>query len=263
MQGARCARLRHRSLRRWPRRGRRAGRSRYAANAGRRAANAVRAGRCGRSRAIRPSSSTRTRSASTTASSTSWVTSSTAGRCRCAQLAQQVVHLDPGQRVERAERLVGQQQLGARQTSERASAARCASPPDSSRGQARSRPARPDLGQRGPAPLAGVGAARARAVTLSSTRSQGSSRESWKTTDTCSGTSIAPLPGCVVVEPGERPQQGALARAAAPEQGDELSGVDVQVEPASTVPLAEAAAQPAVPRTAAGRRRSAAQCPPP
>ena len=55
-------------------------------------------------------SSTSTRSASMMASSTSWVTSSTAGPVARAQFAQQRVHPEPGQRVERAERLVGEQQ---------------------------------------------------------------------------------------------------------------------------------------------------------
>ena len=59
-----------------------------------------------------PSSSTSTRSASASASSTSWVTSRMAGRCRSQSCSDEAVHLDAGQGVERAERLVEQQQLG-------------------------------------------------------------------------------------------------------------------------------------------------------
>ena len=93
-----------------------------------------------------PSTSTMTRSASTIASSTSWVTSRTDGLVRGAQLLEQDVHPDPGQGVERPERLIASSELGSR-TSDRARAARCCSPPEALRpgllaaGQA-------DLGQR-------------------------------------------------------------------------------------------------------------------
>ena len=58
-----------------------------------------------------PSSITSTRSASSSASSTSWVTSRTAGRW-AATVADERLGRDPGERVERAERLVEQQQVG-------------------------------------------------------------------------------------------------------------------------------------------------------
>jgi hypothetical protein len=45
------------------------------------------------------------------ASSTSWVTSRTAGGVPAAQVDQQAVHLDAGERIQGAERLVEQQQL--------------------------------------------------------------------------------------------------------------------------------------------------------
>ena len=46
---------------------------------------------------------------------------------------------------------------------------------------------------------------------------------------------MVPLPLYVVVQPGQGPQQGALARAAAPEQGDELAAADpVRSTPSST-----------------------------
>ena len=64
----------------------------------------------GRSSAIRPSFSTSTRSASVTASTTSWVISTVVNRSRAPDPGQEVVHLHPGQRVERAERLVEQEQ---------------------------------------------------------------------------------------------------------------------------------------------------------
>ena len=104
-------------------------------------------------------------------------------------------------------------------TSERASAARCCSPPDSSCGQARSRPARPTSASACAAALRARPGRAGRASTLSSTRRHGSSRESWKTTDTSSGTVDRPVPGDVAVQPGQRPQQRALAGAAAARAG--------------------------------------------
>ena len=103
-----------------------------------------------------------------------------------AQAAEQRVHPDAGQRVERAERLVGEQQFGfAHQGSGQRDALLLAA------GQlVRPRPlasgeTRPRRGCRGRVPPR-----RARSsprMTLSSTRCQGSSRESWNTTDDRSG----------------------------------------------------------------------------
>ena len=76
---------------------------------------AARAGRGPRDRAGRES--TTTRSASSSASSTSWVTSTTARRVVAARSTAREpgVHLAPGDRVERAERLVEQQHRAAGQ----------------------------------------------------------------------------------------------------------------------------------------------------
>ncbi len=63
------------------------------------------------SKAMRPSLRTRIRSARRIASSTSWVTSRVAGPCALAELADQPLHLEPGQRIERCEGLVEEQQL--------------------------------------------------------------------------------------------------------------------------------------------------------
>ena len=145
----------------------------------------------GRSSEMTPSVSTSTRSASRIASSTSWVTSRTAGLVPAAQLLHQCVHADPGQGVEGAERLVEQQQL------------RLA---DQRPGQRRA--LRLAAGQRlGPVVLvageADLDAALARPrsaarvpcwprITLSSTLAQGSSRGSWKTTERRPGTKMSP-----------------------------------------------------------------------
>ena len=55
--------------------------------------------------------STSARSARRIASSTSWVTSSVAGWCRGTEVADELLHAQPGERVERGERLVEQEQL--------------------------------------------------------------------------------------------------------------------------------------------------------
>ena len=68
-------------------------------------------------------------------------------------------------------------------TSARASAARCASPPERVLGQSPLVAVEADLGQRGPAPARGVAAAGRPSTTLSSTVAHGSRRASWNTTD--------------------------------------------------------------------------------
>ncbi len=145
-----------------------------------------------RSEDTTPSSSTITRSASTIASSTSWVTSSTAGRWAAQSLRSRTCILIRVRASSAPKGSSASSSWGSR-TSDRASAARWASPPDSSCGQARSRPARPTSASacvpraaafRPPRPI----------TTLSSTRRHGSSRESWNTTDTSSGTEMLPLP---------------------------------------------------------------------
>ena len=189
-----------------------------------------------------PSTSTITRSASTIASSTSWVTRRTDGWCAAhSRLSRMCIRI----RVSASSAPNGSSassSSGSR-TSERASAARCCSPPDSSCGHAFSRPARPTSAS-ACRPRSRASLPRSPKVTLSSSRRHGSSRESWKTTDTRSGTSIEPVPGDVAVQPGQRPQQRALAAAAAADQGHELARRDLQVEPVEDpAGLAEAAVQ--------------------
>jgi hypothetical protein len=102
------------------------------------------------------------------------------------QLAQQGVHPDPGERVQRAERLVGQQEFGL--ADERAGqrgallprrrTARWARPARGPRG-------RPRRGRRGPSRSASL--PREPEQDVVEDRCQGSSRESWKTTDTLVG----------------------------------------------------------------------------
>ena len=145
-----------------------------------------------RSRMILPSSITSTRSASTSASSTSCVTSSTAGRWIATRSKQQRVHPDARQRVERAERLVRQEQRRlahqrARQRHALLLAARKRVRPGIlAAGQA-------DIGERRPPPLGRIRMAQADGDVLQRV-SQGSSRESWNSTDRFSGTSMLPCP---------------------------------------------------------------------
>ena len=153
----------------------------------------------------------------------------------------QLVHLDPGQRVERAERLVEQQQVGLL-TSARASDTRWAWPPESCRGQAHSLSVRPTslsvssasrLRSRRSGPLSRASS------TFSRTRRQGSSRGSWK------ATAVRPLTwtslGRRRVEVRQAAQQRGLAAAAAAQQDDELAGLDGQVDRAEHVDVAERA----------------------
>ena len=102
------------------------------------------------------------------------------------QLLDQRVHPDPGERIQRTERLVKQQQL------------RLADQRPSQRGPLRLAAGQrlgpvvlvavePDLGERLPAPRHAAAAPLCPRTTLSSTDAQGSSRGSWKTTDRCCG----------------------------------------------------------------------------
>ena len=115
-------------------------------------------------------------------------------------------------------------------TSDRASATRCCSPPDSSRRPGALAAGQPDLGQRlGPA-LAAASAARRPRVTLSSTRRHGSSRESWKTTDTRSGTAIAPVPATSWSSPASARSRVLLPEPLRPSSATNSPGRDVEVE---------------------------------
>ena len=173
-----------------------------------------------------PSRSTTTRSASATASATSWVIRIVVKPCSRQMRVEQAVHLDPGQRVERAERLVEQQHAG---------------PADQGAGQrhalalAAGQHRRPVVGAVGEAdigraPLAAVSRQPGlRAMpTLSSTRCQGSSRASWNSSRTsgCSDSDRRAVDRdrrrASRVEPGDQAQQRGLAAARAADDRDEL-----------------------------------------
>ena len=102
----------------------------------------------------RPSSTTTTRSASAMASTGSWVTSTVlpAKSARCRRSSARTV--EPGAGVQRRQRLVEQQQAGS-PTSARASAARCAWPPESWPGRRSPSPASPTRSSQAPAAVAG------------------------------------------------------------------------------------------------------------
>ena len=153
-----------------------------------------------------------TRSASASASSTSWVTSRTASEWRSPQLDRPAVHLDPGQRVQRAERLVEQQQVG---LADQRPGQR--DPLGLAAGQ-RQRPGVALLGEadlrrasRRPARarLRARAALSSASATLSRDPRHGSSRGSWKATD------VRPvdldLAGGRRVEAGQAAQQRGLA----------------------------------------------------
>ena len=185
------------------------------------------AGRCS---AIRPSASTSTRSASAMASSTSCVTSSTAGWwCAHSRSTSRCMLI----RVSASSALNGSSsssRLGSR-TRARASAARWASPPDRVSGQASARPVRPTSSSAPRATARGSAAGR-----------RGAARGSDVVADPAPGhqprllegdrrgAGHVEFPGDRAVQPGQRAQQGGLAGPAAADQRDELAGRDVQVE---------------------------------
>ena len=133
-----------------------------------------------------------------------------------AELLEQGVRRDAGQRIDRAERLVEQEQVAALAPAPRRAATRCASPPESVLGQSRSRASRP-TSRRASCPRSRAPRPRRPSNTLSITLAQGSSRASWKTTARCRGTSIAPVtpasspasPRNSVLFPGSRCDRGA------------------------------------------------------
>ena len=155
------------------------------------------------------------------------------------QPAQEQVHADAGQGVERAERLVGQQQLR---------------PPDQGPGQGDSllfaarqfvRPGRLPLGQlhlrKGlPRPLARSGAVQAQddvvqhPLPRQKARVLEHHRQPVRTDDLALSLRF-------VVQARQGAQQGALARAAAPEQGDEFALPNVEIDPVQYAPQGEAA----------------------
>ena len=97
---------------------------------------------------MRPSVSTRTRSASRIASSTSWVTSRTAGRWR-RYSSRSSWCMRMRVRASRAPNGSSSNSSCGSRTSARARATRCASPPDSVRGQAWACLSRPTSARRG------------------------------------------------------------------------------------------------------------------
>ena len=141
-------------------------------------------------------------------------------------------------------------------TSERASATRCASPPDSSLGHARSRPARPDLGEGGRGPGRRPPAPRAPNRTLSSTRFQGSSRASWNTTEMRSGTASSPVPATSWSSPASARSSVLLPDPLWPSRATNWPGGMVEVDPVEHGAVAE---PPGQARDADGGRGSAGQ----
>ena len=150
----------------------------------------------------------------------------------------QALHLDARQRVERAERLVEQQQARlaapARARAPRAAAARPTTPPAIA-----ARSARPTSRQRRPrarrASADRRDRGRGRARHLQHAR-QGSRRGSWNMMRTSSrlGAALAEADAAGIgrLQAGEQAQQRALAAAAAADDGDELARADVQVDAA-------------------------------
>ena len=181
-----------------------------------------------------PSTSTITRSASTIASSTSWVTRSTDGWCTAQSfLSRMCIRI----RVSASSAPNGSSassSSGSR-TSERASAARCCSPPDSSCGQAFSRPASPTSAS-ACLPRSRASRPRRPKMTLSSIRRHGSSRESWKTTDTRSGTSMDPCPATSRSSPASARSSVLLPLPLRPISATNSPGAISRSRPLSTPP---------------------------
>jgi hypothetical protein len=142
---------------------------------------------------MRPSASTRTRSASSTASSTSCVTSSVVGRCaRQSSVTSPCMRM----RVSASSAANGSSSSSSRgsRTSARASATRCASPPDSVPGQASRWRCNPTSRSAASARSRASRPARP-SVTLRHTGFHGSSRGSWKATATGWGSTMLAAAG--------------------------------------------------------------------
>ncbi len=104
----------------------------------------------------------------------------------------------------------------------------------------------PDLGQGRPAALAGPGT-RQRQGDVGQDPLPGQEPGVLEDHGDALGCVDVPGPGHPVVEPGHRPEQRALSRTAASQQGDELAASDVQVHPAQDRASVEAAGQTAYP----------------
>ena len=241
-----------------PRRSRRRRARRAAASAARRTrgrrAAAGSATSTGSSSEMPPSVSTSTRSASRTASSTSWVTSSTAGWWRAQSCCDAARASGCGCSASSAPNGSSSSSSSGSRTRARASAARWASPPDSVLGQSRSWPARPTSASAARPRSRGVAPGEP-STTLSRHAAQAAAAGPGRRPTRRAGTSTSPSASR---SSPARPQQRALARAAAAEQGHELAGPDLEVDAREHRAVAEAPAQSAdrdgERRSAAGRR---------
>ena len=215
-------------------------------------------GRCARRGVRRRPSSTMTRSARTMASSTSWVTSSTAGRCTSQSLRSSVC-IRIRVSASRAPKGSSASSSSGSRTSDRARAARCCSPPESSWGQAFSRPASPTSSS-ACRPRSEASLERRPRVTLSRTRFHGSSRESWKTTDTFSGTSTRPVPATPRSRPARERRSVLLPEPLRPSSATNSPGAISRSRPLSTPPASLKLRCRSLTRTAGPPGCSARQC---
>lgn len=143
-----------------------------------------------RSWAIRPSSITRTRSASSSASSTSWVTRRIAQPCRCHSSATSCCTL-PRVSASSAPNGSSNSRSSGSRTRARASETRCAWPPDRVLGQTVARSSMPTSARALSARARSGRPGRPR-TTLRHTFSQGSSRGDWKAALRRAGTVTSP-----------------------------------------------------------------------
>ncbi len=164
------------------------------------------------------------------------------GLVHLAELAQQRVHPDPGQRVEGTEGLVGEQQLGVadQRAGQRGAllltAGQLVRPRLLPAGEA-------DLGERLLAPLAGVAGAQAQDDVVEDPLPRQQPRV-LEDDRHLLGHLDATRAGHAAVEAREGAQQRALAGAAAAQQGDELARRDLEVEAVEhATGLVEAAVQ--------------------
>lgn len=157
------------------------------------------------------------------------------------EFAQQVVHLDPGQRVQGAERLVGQEEFGlADQGAGEGGALLFAAGQLVRPGAVAALEA--DLGEGGEAAFPGARAAQAEGDVVDEPEPGQQPGVLEGERDPVGDGEFAGARHRVV-EAGDSPQQGRLAGAAAPEQCGELAGRDGEIEFLEDVAVAEAADQ--------------------
>ena len=212
-----------------------------------------------RSRTMRPSSITSTRSARMIASSTSCVTSSTVGRwTRSGRSSSACIRM----RVSASSAPKGSSassSCGSR-TSERASATRCCSPPESAFGQASSRPAEADIGERRPPALGRIPIAQAEDDVLEHAL-PGQQPRILEQHRPVSGHLDRPVPSTSSSRPAMRAQQRALAGAAPADQRHELARRDVERDIVQHGAAGEAPASGCAGAPHRTRRRAAAPAP--